>query len=757
MIGILSRTHVATACLACLVALGLPEASHALRGQSRPPVLEQQQEPQGSQQQLPSTTTANTNNRLFQSITLPQQPQERVLQITPEDFDCPAPSSRPSEEGFDPSKSKDVRGRDEQLQLDSVGTFLNDILIADPPSDFSTLAAALSATGLLNGLITNIDIRTRFYTIFAPTNAAFDAFATSLGLSSTADLLDPAIVPTATVIQVLSYHFLTPLICVATADDLTAAAAYRVDSTVPLGNAPLTPLEQIRTQFNGADLELFGYGDNKTDSTALVTTPDLYFSNAIVHVVDRVLNPLPPVIPVIVSNNDDQFSILNELLQLTGLDDVLANAAATFTVFAPTDAAFTAAGLDVATLETDLDLTRDILLHHVLLDTAVTSTDIFTILDGLEAGVDTFEVVPALAPAISLEIGRVGTSTVTVTDGRDRVAQVIVADVQASNGIVHVVDSVLLPYFSIAEQVLLRASTDLGTLSTALTTAGLMPVVSDYKAELTVFAPDNDAFTDAFTQAELTALLGNSELLIKILTYHVTPGFVRAADILANLDTPITTLEGDTIQASSPSTGAVELEDQGSDPTEDLAAVTEANIEASNGVIHIIDKVLLPPLGLADKIGLSGLTLLYEALVFTELDDVLNTLTNTDTTVFAPTDAAFATAGFPSSASFTDANKATLTTILQAHVLKGFLTSIDSTVLGLYSGLVTVPMKLPTLNDNVELLSKPAPAGSTNALMIEVDGDTRTGTSLVQAEIIEADIFANNGLIHIIDQVIVPP
>ena len=756
MIGILSRTHVATACLACLVALGLPEPCSALRGQSRPPVLEQQQEPQGSQQQLPSTTTANTNNRLFQSITLPQQPQERVLQITPEDFDCPAPSSRPSEEGFDPSKSKDVRERNEQLQLDSVGTFLNDILIADPPSDFSTLAAALSATGLLNNLITNIDIRTRFYTIFAPTNAAFDAFASSLGLSSTADLLDPAIVPTATVIQVLSYHFLTPLICVATAADLTAAAAYRVDSTVPLGARPLTPLEQIRTQFNGAELELFGYGDNKTDSTALVTTPDLYFSNAIVHVVDRVLNPLPPVIPVIVSNNDDQFSILNELLQLTGLDDVLANAAATFTVFAPTDAAFAAAGLDVATLETDLDLTRDILLHHVLLDTAVTSTDIFTILDGLEAGVDTFEVVPALAPAISLDIGRVGTSTVTVTDGRDRVAQVIVADVQASNGIVHVVDSVLLPYFSIGEQVLLRASTDLGTLSTALTTAGLMPVVSDYKAELTVFAPDNDAFTDAFTQAELTALLGNSELLIKILTYHVTPGFVRAADILADLDTPITTLEGDTIQASSPSTGAVELQDQGSDPTEDLAAVTEANIEASNGVIHIIDKVLLPPLGLADKIGLSGLTLLYEALVFTELDDVLNTLTNTDTTVFAPTDAAFTAAGI-SSATFVEANKATVTSILQAHVLSGFLTSIDSTVLGLYSGLVTVPMKLPTLNDNVELLPKPAPTGSTNSLMIEVDGDTRTAPDLVQAEIIEADIYANNGLIHIIDQVIVPP
>ncbi|NBC01235.1 MAG: fasciclin domain-containing protein [Bacteroidetes bacterium] len=122
------------------------------------------------------------------------------------------------------------------------------------------------------------------------------------------------------------------------------------------------------------------------------------------------------------------------------------------------------------------------------------------------------------------------------------------------------------------------------TLVTALDTAGLVGVL-DGEGPFTVFAPTNEAF-EALPDGELEALLQpeNRELLTQILTYHVVEGEAMAADVVG-LD-EVTTLMG----------SAVSIEVDGETVRlADTAQVVQTDIEASNGVIHVIDSVLLPP------------------------------------------------------------------------------------------------------------------------------------------------------------------
>jgi len=130
------------------------------------------------------------------------------------------------------------------------------------------------------------------------------------------------------------------------------------------------------------------------------------------------------------------------------------------------------------------------------------------------------------------------------------------------------------------------ASSDLSTLMTALSATGLAaPFDSCDDAPMTVFAPTNDAINEALAALGLTAaeLLADTDLATSILTYHVVPGTVMAADVV-ELDSA-TTLQGGDISIAV-SGGNVVL--NGS------ATVVTADIESCNGVVHVIDAVLLP-------------------------------------------------------------------------------------------------------------------------------------------------------------------
>ncbi len=266
------------------------------------------------------------------------------------------------------------------------------------------------------------------------------------------------------------------------------------------------------------------------------------------------------------------------------------------TVFAPTDDAF-AAALDALGLTAEELLANpalgDILTYHivsgeVLSDTVVT-------LDG-----QSVETLNGQSVGIT-----VNGSTVMVND-----ATVTAVDVDASNGVIHVIDSVLLPP-EIAEALgasemdeesmdnemsdemsdepatvvdVAASSDDFSILVAAVTEAGLVDALSG-EGPFTVFAPTNAAFEQALTDLGLTAdeLLASPDLE-GILTYHVVAGAITAEDAIAAAGTEVETLNGDTIEVSV----------QDGNVMIDGATVTTADIMAGNGVVHVIDSVILP-------------------------------------------------------------------------------------------------------------------------------------------------------------------
>lgn len=135
-------------------------------------------------------------------------------------------------------------------------------------------------------------------------------------------------------------------------------------------------------------------------------------------------------------------------------------------------------------------------------------------------------------------------------------------------------------------------NSDFSTLVAALTAAELTgPFDACTDAKTTVFAPTNDAIAAALTALGITAadLLANTELLTDILTYHVVSGAVMAEDVVGL--TSATTLQGSDIEIAVVDGGVV---------LNDTVNVTATDIEACNGVIHVIDAVLLPPADLPD-------------------------------------------------------------------------------------------------------------------------------------------------------------
>ncbi|MFM7322855.1 MAG: fasciclin domain-containing protein [Armatimonadota bacterium] len=123
---------------------------------------------------------------------------------------------------------------------------------------------------------------------------------------------------------------------------------------------------------------------------------------------------------------------------------------------------------------------------------------------------------------------------------------------------------------------------DFSTLVTAVKAAGLVEVLSG-KGPFTVFAPTNAAFAK-IPKEKLDAILADKKLLTAILTYHVVPGKVMAADVAKLKDgTKVKTVQGASITVGLK--GGVKV---------DKASVVKTDIEASNGVIHVIDTVIVP-------------------------------------------------------------------------------------------------------------------------------------------------------------------
>jgi uncharacterized surface protein with fasciclin (FAS1) repeats len=230
-------------------------------------------------------------------------------------------------------------------------------------------------------------------------------------------------------------------------------------------------------------------------------------------------------------------------------------------------------GITKAELLANKALLTTVLNYHVLSPAVVKKADI-----PLGKAIQ-----PLLAGAF-FKIDAVDTELI-ITDGRNRSTKIVTADVLATNGVVHVIDQVMLPADKNIVQTAIAAAPEFSILVEAVIAADLVTVLSQ-PGPFTVFAPTNAAFEALLLELGITkeALLADKPLLTRVLTYHVVAGNVLKADIVVGSAVP--TSQGDSFTVDS----ALDINDQRGRK----ARIVATDVITSNGVIHVIDKVILP-------------------------------------------------------------------------------------------------------------------------------------------------------------------
>jgi transforming growth factor-beta-induced protein len=543
--------------------------------------------------------------------------------------------------------------------------------IAQADDRFETLVQAAVAADLVGALNGDTDL-----TVFAPTD---DAFAEVPPAVLETLLGDPAALT-----AVLTYHAVPGV--------HLAAEVVETDSY---------------TTLQGADLAITVEGDVVRVNQAQIIEADIRARNGVIHVIDSVLMPPEePALPSIaeIAQADDRFETLVQAAVAAGLVEAL-NGDTDLTVFAPTDDAF--AEVPPAVLETllgDPAALTAVLTYHAVpgvhLAAEVVATDSYTTLQGSDLDI-----------TVEGDVVRVNQ------------AQIIETDIMARNGVIHVIDSVLMPAEEPAPQTIVEIAVgnpDFETLVAAVTAAGLVETLSG-EGPFTVFAPTDDAFA-ALPEGTVEALLGDIPTLTDILTYHVIAGEVPAAEVVAA--TELTMLNGDIAEITLVDGNAYI----------DGAQIVVTDIQASNGIIHVIDTVMMPPEEapalqtiVEIAVGNPDFETLVAAVTAAGLVETLSG--EGPFTVFAPTDDAFAALPEGTVEALLG-DIPTLTDILTYHVIAGEVPAAE----------VVAATELTMLNGDI-------------AEITLVDGRAY----IDGAEILITDIPASNGIIHVIDTVMLPP
>lgn len=564
--------------------------------------------------------------------------------------------------------------------------------IAVAKGNFTTLVAALQATDLDDVL----DDPNGSYTLFAPTDAAFAVLGT--------ETINALLADKATLSNILLYHVIS---------------GNEVMSTAAIASAGMTV-----TMANQQNVGLSLSGSSLLINTAMVTVVDLKADNGVVHVIDAVLTP--PAIKGTPTNNivetavaAGNFSTLVTALQTAGLDTLLADETKTFTVFAPTDAAFAMVGeANINALLGDSDALNAVLLQHVIANAEVNSIGAYAA-NGTNIETASGAMIPV---SIENRILRIGGAAVTM------------ADIYTTNGVIHVIDTVIVgdvelpaPPMSIVDTA--RAAGNFTTLIAALEATGLDTVLADLEGSFTVFAPTDEAFS-ALGQDTINALLADTDALSDILLYHVIAG----NEILADAAIAVAAGENSLVEMAKGKKTGLSL--NGQNLFINLSQVTTANVLTDNGVIHVLDKVLLPPTAkgtptdniVETAIAAGNFTTLVTALQTAGLDATLANESETFT-VFAPTDAAFALIP-EATLNALMADTPALTQVLLQHVIIG--AEVDSVTAFTLNG-----MQVDT-------------ASGEDVTIAIVNGNLEVQGSIVSM----FDIYTTNGVIHVIDTVI---
>ncbi|MFZ9982257.1 MAG: fasciclin domain-containing protein [Cyclobacteriaceae bacterium] len=395
------------------------------------------------------------------------------------------------------------------------------------------------------------------FTVFAPSNAAFQALLPAIGQTSLNDI------PEDVLKSIIQYHV------------IASAALKSTDLTTGNVNA-----------VNGEAISINVASGVKINTSTNVTVADVEATNGIVHIVDAVLvNPsIRPIVGTIVAPAyfNKNFSTLIAAVKAASpsiLTTLLGNGPSNkkLTLFAPTNDAFAAAGITSLPNQATLDA---VLTYHVIDDEVLASE------------------LPSGSAAITTLNGKFYLSN----NGANGVfinakTQVVATDIQGSNGVVHVINRTLLPPSQTIAAIAVGLSTGSAPQFTQLVAAlartsgtdtDLLAAASDETANLTVFAPTDAAFEALYTALGVDGVEEiDLAILTAVLKHHIVPARVFSTDLTNGT---ASTLNGDiTISATN---GTIQ---DGQGNTANLSSNAGLlNVLATNGVIHTIDKVLLP-------------------------------------------------------------------------------------------------------------------------------------------------------------------
>lgn len=432
----------------------------------------------------------------------------------------------------------------------------NIVQLAQAQPNLSTLVSALNKFPDLTSTLSGAGK----YTVFAPTNDAFTGFLNEIGQTSLDDIPEPVLR------SVLQYHVVT---------SGTVLSSQLTDGNVATSNS-----ENIAVTTTGGI---------RLNGSSQVITPDVSSTNGVVHVIDKVL--VPPTIARFVNTvvepayfNEDFTTLVAAVTNASPaiLDTLLSSSKKT--LFAPTNEAFTEAGITALPDRATLDA---VLAYHLI---------------GSEVKADQL---PSNTAPTNDSINTLGGVFYLSNRGAEGVfingrTSVTATDIMAENGVVHVIDRTLLP----PSQTIAQIATALSTAATdaeftQLTAAlgrvpELLTAASTASSNLTVFAPTDSAFNELYTALGVTGVNDiNLNTLRAVLQHHIISapttktGRVFSTDLVTG---NVPALNGNlniSATAGTVTSGNGTVATISSDP--DLI-----NVLATNGVVHTINKVLLP-------------------------------------------------------------------------------------------------------------------------------------------------------------------
>jgi len=375
-------------------------------------------------------------------------------------------------------------------------------------------------------------------TVYAPTNASFQTFFNdpTVPYRSISDfnMSDP-----------VDRHILTTLLNVHLANGMQPASGTIATS--------------------GQETVTIGQAD--------VQTGGISQSNGAIHVLNKVL--YPPSLKSVSGRvlMDKELSGLATALLKSSLVSAYNASAGTFTMFAPTNAAFARAGIDPSQASVTAAFLAPILRYHAVTDRKVKAGEMAGSVGFLPTSHGAF----------------VKYENTGVIDAQGGIGAITAADAEAGNGILHKIDRVLMPPARTVSQLVAEGG-EYSQFRAALTRAGLLPELE--RGNVTVFAPDNDAFFKLYTYLKAPGGLTDISVsrLDSILKYHIVPTRVFSPQMSPGLEIA-TRLNGQRL-VSQPASGGIFLADGNSVSAD--ARITGVDLQGTNGVVHRIDAVLLP-------------------------------------------------------------------------------------------------------------------------------------------------------------------